>query len=297
MRLGLFLFCLGLILLAGCGSGSRPVFDGQQAYQFLSAQCGFGPRNPGSPGHHKALEFLKSELEKCSNLVKLQSFSATDPVTREKLELTNLQVTFYPQAQRRILLCAHWDTRPWADRDPDSTKHSTPIMGANDGASGVAILLQLARIISQSQPKFGVDMVFFDGEDMGTEAHPQDFCQGSQFFAQNSGDYRPQAAILLDMVGDSSLKIYKEEYSSKYAPGSVELVWGRAKQLKLGCFVDSVGYAVWDDHVPLLQKGIPCADIIDFTYPYWHTMQDTPDKCSAASLEKVGRLLVSILYD
>lgn len=297
MKLRSLLFLTGCITVVSCNSQTRPVFDGKKAYQFLMAQCQFGPRFPGSPGHQQTLEYLKSELGKYSQLVKPQKFSATNPVSGEEVELTNLQATFHPAAQERILLCAHWDTRPWADRDSDTSKHRTPILGANDGASGVAILLHLAQIIQQHQPKYGVDIVFFDGEDLGQEGNPQTYALGSQYFSQNLSGYRPRLAILLDMVGDKDLKVYQEEYSAKFAPQTVQTIWERARELRLDCFVDSVGYAVWDDHIALLQKGIPCANLIDFDYPYWHTTQDTPDKCSPESLEKIGRLLVSILYD
>jgi Zn-dependent M28 family amino/carboxypeptidase len=282
---------------ASCSYQPKPVFDGNRAYQYLIEQCEFGPRYPGSAGHQQALEYLKVQLQKHSPLTGAQEFSAANPLTKEKVVLTNLQATFYPDQEERILFCAHWDTRPWADSDPDSTKTKTPILGANDGASGVSVLLHLAEIVAKREPKYGVDLVFFDGEDMGIEGEIRSFALGSQHFAEELSGYRPQLAILLDMVGDKDLKIYQERYSAQYAPALVNLIWDKAKELGLACFIDSVGYALWDDHVPLLQRGIACVDIIDFDYPYWHTTQDTPDKCSPESLEKIGRLLVSILYD
>jgi Zn-dependent M28 family amino/carboxypeptidase len=282
---------------SNCRLQSESSFDGERAYFYLKAQCDFGPRVPGSAGHQQTLDYLKSELTRFTTLVKLQSFSALNPVSQQEVELTNLQATFYPELEERILLCAHWDSRPWADKDSDSAKRNTPVLGANDGASGVAVLLHLAGIISNKKPNYGVDLVFFDGEDMGKEGYPESYALGSQYFAQNLSNYFPRLAILLDMVGDKDLKIYQEQYSKQYAPETVREIWDRARRLKLDCFVDSVGYSVWDDHLPLLQRGIPCADIIDFDYPYWHTSQDTEDKCSAESLEKIGRLLVSILYE
>jgi len=287
----------GSLLTASCQSVGRVDFDGSRAYYYLQLQCKFGPRVPGSSGHRQMLDFLKKELEKCTSRVKTQTFTAQNPLTQAPVELSNLLATFYPESQRRVLLCAHWDTRPWADKDPDSSKRQDRILGANDGASGTAILLHLAEIIAQHRPNYGVDLVFFDGEDLGEASKPESYALGSQFFAKNSTGYRPEFAILLDMVGDKDLKIYKEEYSNRFAPHTVELVWNKARDLRLDCFVDSLGYAVWDDHIPLLQAGIPCADIIDFNYPYWHTTKDTPDKCSAESLQKVGRLLVALLYD
>ncbi|OGC90138.1 MAG: hypothetical protein A2142_06475 [candidate division Zixibacteria bacterium RBG_16_48_11] len=286
-----------ITLGGGCQSQNKVSFDGDRAYQYLLTQCDFGPRHPGSDGHQKMLEFLKSELEKHSDKVKLQNFKAENPASSDSLNLTNVLVSFYPEMERRVLLCAHWDTRPWADRDSDSSKHNLPIIGANDGASGVAVLLHLAELIARHKPQYGVDLVFFDGEDLGQEGRPETYALGSQYFAKASTGYRPEFAILLDMVGDKDLKIYPEEYSARYAPHTVGLIWSKAKELKLDCLVDSVGPAVYDDHVPLLQAGIPCANLIDFVYPYWHTTRDTPDKCSARSLENVGRLVAALLYD
>lgn len=211
--------------------------------------------------------------------------------------MSNLLATFYPEEKRRVMLCTHWDSRPWADRDLDSSKQTQPILGANDGASGAAVLLHLAELLAQNKPNFGVDLVFFDGEDMGQEGVSESYALGSQYFAKNTVDYRPEFAILLDMVGDKDLKIYKEQYSERYAQTTVELIWNKAQKLNFDFLVDSTGPIVYDDHVPLLQMGIPCANLIDFDYPYWHTTQDTPDKCSAQSLEKIGTLLVALLYD
>ncbi len=285
------------IVTWGCQSVPEPNFQGERAFFFLQKQCDFGPRFPGSAGHKKTQEFLQSELSKHTTRVKVQSFTVQNPVTHDSMELKNILATFYPEEERRVLLCAHWDTRPWADLDPDSSKHSQPILGANDGASGVSVLLHLAELIGRHKPKFGVDLVFFDGEDLGQEGVSESYALGSQYFARSTANYRPEFAILLDMVGDKELRIYKEQFSERYASTTVELIWNKAKQLQLDFLVDSTGPIVYDDHVPLLQIGIPCANLIDFDYPYWHTTQDTPDKCSAESLQKIGRLLVALLYD
>ena len=216
---------------------------------------------------------------------------------KKEIVLTNIIANFYPEEKERIHLCAHWDTRPWADQDPKIENQTKPILGANDGASGVAILLELAHILSQKKPKYGVDLVFFDGEDYGKKGNLKDFCLGSSFFAKNLEGYKPKFGILLDMVGDKDLNIYKEQYSYTYAPDIVDFIWGKAKKLKLNSFQNQTRYSLWDDHMPLILAGIPTVDIIDFDYPYWHTTEDTPDKCSAQSLETVGRLLIAILYD
>jgi hypothetical protein len=288
------LFFLGLFY--SCASNSPPKFDGAEAFQYLTAQCQWGPRNPESEGHQRTKKYLLDKLRRNTNLVKTQEFVYQDTSRGKKIELANIIASFYPEKKQRMLLCAHWDTRPTADQDPDSSLREKPILGANDGGSGVAVLLEIARIVSQKRPKWGVDIILFDGEDYGSEGELDKFCLGSKYFAKNKGEYKPEFGILLDMIGDRDLNIYKEEYSNRYAKNIVDLVWGAAQKLKIDCFKDSTKYSVYDDHIPLLEEGIPCIDLIDFDYPYWHTTQDTPDKCSPESLQKIGEVLVEILY-
>jgi len=278
-------------------SKTLPHFEAQRAFGYLQKQCDFGPRNPGSDAHRKTKQYLFDSLNKLTNLVRTQEFLHFDSALKKELVLSNVIANFYPEEKERILLCAHWDTRPWADQDSVILNRNQPILGANDGASGVAVLLELAHVLSQKKPKFGVDIVFFDGEDYGKRGNTKDFCLGSSFFARNLDGYKPKFGILLDMVGDKDLNIYKEEYSNTYAPEIVNLIWEKAKKLKLSAFYSEVRHPVWDDHMPLILAGIPTVDIIDFDYPHWHTLQDTPDKCSEQSLETVGKLLISILYD
>ncbi len=292
----LFFVCFLSFLLYGCISSSPQKFDGEAAFANLLKQCQFGPRNPGSEGHQRTRKYLLDKLSGHTNFIKVQDFVYSDQEQKIELELTNIIASFYPKKTKRILLCAHWDTRPFADRDSDTALQTEPISGANDGASGVAILLEIARIISRSEPKWGVDIILFDGEDGGREGDLEGFCLGSKYFAKNKGAYQPEFGILLDMVGDKDLTVYKEGYSSKYAKKFVDLVWSRAKNLGLSCFKDSVKYFMYDDHIPLLSAGIPVIDLIDFDYPFWHTTSDTPDKCSPESLQKVGNLLLEILY-
>ena len=292
----LFYLCLLSFPFYGCTSSSQPKFDGERAFANLLEQCQFGSRNPGSEGHQRTKKYLLDKLSRYTNFVKIQDFAYSDQEQKIKLELTNIIASFYLEKTKRILLCAHWDTRPFADRDPDTALQTEPILGANDGASGVAVLLEMARMISLKEPRWGVDVILFDGEDWGPEGDLDRFCLGSKYFAENKGDYQPEFGILLDMVGDKDLTIYKEGYSSRYAKRFVDLVWSRAKSLGLFCFKDSIKYFMYDDHVPLLTAGIPVIDLIDFDYPYWHTTSDTPDKCSPESLQKVGDLLSGILY-
>lgn len=242
-------------------------------------------------------EYLLDILRGYTNLVKEQKFSFYDSLKRLDLSSTNIIASFYPEKTRRILLCAHWDTRPFADEETDPELKKLPILGANDGASGVAVLLEVASIISKKEPKWGVDIVLFDAEDYGSKERGVEFCVGSEFFAKNMGRYRPEFGILLDMVGDKDLEIYREGYSEKYAKDIMDLVWDTAEKLKLECFKDSVKYFMIDDHISLIRAGIPCVDLIDFDYTYWHTTKDTPDKCSPESLEKIGKVLLKILYD
>ncbi len=292
----LFYLCFLSFLFYGCNAPSPQKFDKDAAFAYLLEQCQFGPRHPGSEGHQRVRKYLLDKLSAHANFIKIQDFVYSDQEQKIELELTNIIASFYPKKRRRVLLCAHWDTRPFADRDPDTALQAEPILGANDGASGVAVLLEIARIISQKEPAWGVDIVLFDGEDGGTENDLDGFCLGSKYFAKNKGDYQPEFGILLDMIGDKDLAIYKEGYSSRYATEFVDLVWSRAKGLGLFCFKDSVKHFIYDDHIPLLSAGIPVIDLIDFDYPYWHTTSDTPDKCSPESLQKIGDLLLEILY-
>lgn len=293
----LFTLCCLSLLLDGCASSPSPQFDGQRAFADLLDQCRLGPRNPGSEGHRKARKYFLDKLSQQTNFVKVQDFVHSDREKGTELKLSNIIASFHPDKARRVLLCAHWDTRPFADHDPDTALRAEPILGANDGASGVAVLLEIARVLSRNEPLRGVDIVLFDGEDGGGEGDLEGFCLGSKHFAENKGSYQPEFGILVDMIGDKELTLYKEAYSARYAKELNDSVWSAASQLGLLCFKDSVKYAIYDDHVPLLAAGIRVIDLIDFDYPYWHTTSDTPDKCSPESLQKIGDLLVHVLYE
>ncbi len=284
-------------ILSGCSAQTLPEFDGARAYRYLKAQCDFGPRNPGSVGHRRAQAYLVKEFSKFADQVRLQPFPFTNFKDNLHLTLHNIVASFGTQ-NNRILLTAHWDTRPWADQDPNPKNHDKPILGANDGASGVAVLLEIARQLKQKPPKIGVDLICWDGEDSGREGHSEEYLQGSRYFARHkSPNYNPRFSILLDMVGDKDLQLYEEGNSVAYAPDVVNTVWGTAARLGIPQFVPDVRYTIVDDHLPLLEVGIPSIDVIDFDYPYWHTLQDTPDKCSAASLKKVGQVLLGVIYN
>jgi Zn-dependent M28 family amino/carboxypeptidase len=209
----------------------------------------------------------------------------------------NIIANFHPQKTRRLLLCAHWDTRPWADQDPDRKNHNQPVPGASDGASGVAVLLEIARLISIETPKYGVDIIFFDAEDLGAYGNNDSWALGSRQFVKNlTVRYKPEFGILLDMVGDADQQLYIEKNSYDYAKNIVDRVWKVAAELGIPEFIPEVQYDVYDDHLNLLSAGIKCIDIIDFDYKYWHTVEDTPDKCSPQSLKNVGDVVRTILY-
>ena len=271
-------------------------FDKNRAYDYLKKQCEFGPRFPGSSGHIPTRDYLVNELKQFTNNVRTQGFSAVNFMENKRARGFNIIASF-KKGSPKLLLCAHWDSRPLADQDPEKENRSKPILGANDGASGVAVLLEIAQILKNQPPPVPVDIVLFDAEDMGRESHSNEFSQGSRFFAKNlAHDYKPNAAILLDLVGDKDLQLYIEENSNEFAPQLVKQVWNIAKQLNIPEFINEPRYAVTDDHLPLIDVGIPAIDIIDFDYPHWHTIEDTPDKCSPESLEKVGQVVLKFVY-
>lgn len=273
-----------------------PFFDGASAFRLVEKQCAFGPRDPGSPGHAACLAFLTSELRRLSGRVERQEFSYAVPGEGKALALTNLVARFGPPTGDKILLCAHWDTRPWADRDPDAKRRQEPILGANDGASGVAVLLELARVFKQHPPPVPIELVLFDGEDLGTDANPNGFFRGSKHFAAGYRGAKPRHGILLDMVGDRDLQFKREGYSMMRAPATLNWLWAAGRKLAPDHFLEERGYWVLDDHVPLLGAGIPCVDLIDFDYPAWHTSADRLDQISPASLQVVGDVLLHLLY-
>jgi Zn-dependent M28 family amino/carboxypeptidase len=283
-----------------------PRFNGSAAFDQVAAQVAFGPRNPGSEGHRKTLEYLVAELSKYTPNVTRQNW--TQPgYEGATLNLTNVIASFNPSATRRILLCAHWDTRPRGEQDKDSAKRMLPILGANDAGSGVGVLLEMARVMKETPPPVGVDIVLLDGEDYGTEHDLDNYFLGSRYFAKNlPPGFSPSFGILLDMVGDPNAVFAMEAYSLEKAPSVVRALWDAARLLGLKHFVQRPGPGIQDDHLPLNEAGIQTVDIIDADMvgnrtgdpnrEYWHTHDDTLDKISAETLETVGRLLVYTIY-
>jgi len=293
-----------LLLASSIGCQTRiPVFNGNAAFTHLVAQCDFGPRNPGSVGHQKALDYFLNVLATLADTVSTQSFSEVMPRSKQKVEMHNIIAQFNPKAKKQIMISAHWDTRPWGDRSLSIMRKDQPILGANDGASGVAILLELAKVLHDNPQKIGVNLVLFDAEDFGSSGDSWSYCKGSQYFAKNLPITLPDYAINLDMVGDANLEIYIERISYKQNPSLVLELWGLAEELKLSGFKKMAYHSIFDDHVPLYElAGIPAVDIIDFDYPdektnYHHTYNDIVENCSPESLRQVGTLMVHHIYN
>ncbi len=285
---------------------TAPYFDGRAAFELLQAQTALGPRYPGSPGHAAMTSFLEDHLQPLAHELTVQTVRRPHPYRSDTLEIVNYLARFNTASPVRLLLLAHYDTRAVADQDPDPANRDQPILGANDGASGVAVLLQLARLLARESPAVGVDLLLVDAEDVGRSGDVENFALGTKAFLteMNSllGGVRPRYAVLLDMVGDAELRLPIEYYSWRDSRQLVERIWGLARNLGYSQFVFEIGPAIYDDHIPLLEAGIPAVDIIDMNYPnadsasYWHTLQDTPDKCSPESLEAVGTVITTLIY-
>jgi Zn-dependent M28 family amino/carboxypeptidase len=280
---------------AGCGSGGVPEFDSESAFGFLEEQVDIGFRYPGSPEHKELQKYLTGRLREFGANVSLQPFEAV-LTTGDTLSLINIIGNYNMGASKRVMLAAHYDTRPYADRDPDPANRDKPIHGANDGASGVAVLLEIARLLEGIDPPVGVDIVLFDGEDYGREGSPIDYCLGSAHFAKRLRGYRPYAAIVIDMIGDSDLEIKMEGYSRAASPALLGELFDIAEELGFDQFSRKNTVAIIDDHLPLIQAGLNAVNLIDFEYEYWHTLEDTPDKCSPESLEAVGNVLLHYIW-
>lgn len=315
------LACLGLLCCSSSTSqtpaaeaeeevAAAPAFDADTAMAYIKAQTDMGPRVPGLPGHAAAARWLEERLRACGpDTVIVQSFES--PVWNgSRYSLTNLWASFNPRAARRLLLVAHWDTRPWADEDADEANHGRPIDGANDGASGVAVLLEVARQMALRRPDTGVDILLVDGEDSGSHAEGTDdtWCLGSQHWARNmpypDAAMTPQGGILVDMVGGRGARFHKEYFSARMAGDITTRVWAEARSAGYGdIFINAQGAAVNDDHLPIINAGIPTTDIIENNNavtgtfpPTWHTMQDTYDNISPVPLKAVGQTLLQLIY-
>jgi peptidase M28-like protein len=288
-----------LALALACQAQSRPrEFVGDRALDYVRQQLAFGPRVPNTPGHAKTGDWILARLKATADTVTVQPIRHGTK-QGDTLRLRNFFARFRPELAERVLFLAHWDTRPKADQSQNLGQQRLPVPGANDGASGVAVLLGLADALKAKPPAVGVDVLFVDGEDYGDWSDPEhhDVLIGSRWFAAHQPPgYPPLYAVLFDMVGDRSLQIYYEGNSMAVAPEVVERVWRTATELGYGrYFLPGVRHTLTDDHVALQEAGIHAIDVVDFDYPYWHTTEDTIDKIAAASLQVVGDVAVALV--
>ncbi len=298
-------FILIAIIVFGCSqqeSVEVPRFSGVKAFQYLEKQCEFGPRNPGSTGHKEFANYLENFLKERFDNILIQEFEYIEPVTESLRKGKNFIVQFNQDAKYRLLIGAHWDTRAISDQDKNIEHKTLPVLGANDGGSGTAILMTLYDMFTANEPPIGIDLVFFDAEDVGRSFEGNTFAVGSEFFSKNLPIKKPDFAIIVDMVGDKQLNLPIERFSYNIAPKKVKEIWDMAEDLSLNAFEKRIVEEIYDDHVPLWENAqIPAIDIIDFKYPnlfynHWHTQQDIPENCSPKSLEQVGTLLLNYIY-
>ncbi|MDR2384585.1 MAG: M28 family peptidase [Tannerella sp.] len=289
-----------------------PVFDADSAYFFVAQQVAFGCRVPNTEAHEKCAQFLADKLESYGAKVFVQEAVVT-AYNKEKLNIKNITGALNPDNKRRILLFAHWDTRPYADSDENEANHNKPIEGADDGASGVGVLLEIARLAGKNNPNTGIDIIFFDAEDYGTpefinDYSPNTWCLGSQFWAKNPHipNYKANFGILLDMVGAKGASFYKENTSVRYASPYVELVWNTAKNLGYGkYFINANAGEIIDDHKYVIEgRRIPCIDIINYDPEnlhgfgdHWHTLNDNMNIIDKETLKATGQTVLDVIYN
>ena len=324
-----FLWTL-LILMVCCGRTSTqsattpskeenyvvnvPAFNADSAYEYIARQVAFGPRVPKSEAHHKCGDYLVEKLRQYGALI-IEQCDIVNTFDNTTIPMRNIIGSFQPENRKRILLCAHWDCRPWSDNDPDPNNHHIPVDGANDGASGVGVLLEIARQIQQQQPTLGVDIIFFDVEDYGVPQFVQgvnsdgSWCLGSQYWARTPHiqGYNARFGILLDMVGGKDATFYKEGVSYEYASAIVDKVWNKAHIAGYAkYFPKQHGGYVTDDHLPINQLArIPCIDIIPMMVDSklssfgdtWHTINDNMQHIDRNTLKAVGQTVLEVIYN
>ncbi len=289
-----------------------PAFDADSAYHYVQQQVDFGARIPNSPAHKACGDYLVAQLKTFGAAVSEQKTILT-AYDGTKINARNIIGSFLPDKQERVLLFAHWDSRPFSDHDANPDKHREPVLGANDGASGVGVLLEIARQLGKLSPQIGIDIIFFDAEDYGEATFAQDipdgdwWCLGSQYWGKNThvAGYQARFGILLDMVGAPDATFYKEGISREYAPYVIEKVWRTAHRLGYGkYFVDANGGYITDDHLYVNKFAkVPSIDIIQqdantrtgFGH-YWHTTKDDMSNISKETLKAVGQTVMEVVY-
>lgn len=284
-------------------AAAHPSFSADSAYRYVETQVEFGPRVPNTDAHRNAGDWLVGELKRhgaevIEQKMRLKAFDGT------VLDSRNILGRYNPEAGERLLLLAHWDCRPWADEDPDEGKRRQPVDGANDGASGVGVLLEIARQLQIEAPKKGVDILFVDAEDWGAEGDDESWALGAKYFAEHPPvkGYSATEGILLDMVGGENARFHREYFSERSAPGLNSSVWSLANELGYGDrFVNQMGGAITDDHIEMIEAGIPTIDIIEYNRsgggfnPRWHTTSDTMEGISKGTLGVVGETVMAYL--
>lgn len=326
-RIVFWLPAIIILLLASCGGQSKgrstkadtialapcPSFVAGNAMKYINEQCEFGPRVTGSAAARLCGDYIAEQFRLLGAEVEEQTSTVTT-WDGTKLSARNIIARINPSNPDRILLCAHWDSRPWADNDPDEANHHTPILAANDAASGVAVMLEICRLLQENPVQTGIDMICFDAEDLGTPQWAEDrlgsgntWCLGSKFWAQRASadGYKARYGILLDMVGGRGATFSREGISMQMAAPIVNLVWQLAGQLGYRQFfpLEDGGY-ITDDHVNVNDIGVPCIDIIPYYKdgpssfgPTWHTVNDTPENIDPNVLEAVGQTITQLIYN
>lgn len=325
MKSVVYLALFSLLLFVSCQSNEQstssqkqetqdliqnPFYNADSAYVFVANQVAFGPRVPNTDAHKKCGDYMVATLQRfgaevTEQRVQLKAYNNTI------LDARNIIGSFNPEQKTRIFLCAHWDSRPYSDNDTDSANYHTPVQGANDGASGVGVLLELARLMQQVPPTIGVDIILFDAEDYGRPSFDKSadigdsFCLGSQYWSRNphKEGYKPKYGILLDMVGGKNPTFLQEYFSMLYAPDVVKMVWKKAHQLGYqDYFISQLGNPVIDDHYYINKiANIPCIDIIHYSnqtgfVDTWHTIYDTMENIDKTTLGVVGRVVTAVVY-
>ncbi len=290
-----------------------PAFNADSAYQFVKAQLSFGPRVPNTPAHKKCAAYLENTLKRFTSDVIVQK-GQVYAYNKKALNFQNIIASWMPETKNRILLCAHWDSRPYADHDPDPANRRKPVDGANDGASGVGVLLEVARQLALNPPPIGIDILLFDAEDYGPhQEDPGDKSDehwglGSQYWANNphKPDYTAKYGILLDMVGARNATFLMEGISAQYASDILKHVWNTAGRIGYSSsFLYEQGGFITDDHVAINRiRHIPTINIIHLDresetgfYPYWHTTKDNLDAIDAGTLKIVGQTVLTVIYE
>lgn len=277
-------------------------FDAARAWRHLEVIVAMGPRLDGFPGDDRFRAYLREQLEPLGWTVTEQPFTYQVPGQPKVYELANVSALLGPRDESTLMIGSHFDTRPWSDEERDPALRRRPVLGANDGGSGVAVMLEMGRVLAENPPERGVELLFFDGEDLGRPGHPEEYSQGAQHLVREWGPLTegapfPAAVVVIDMIADQDLAYYPEAASVQAFPDLTRRIWRTAERLGHGdVFRDGPARGIWDDHRPFLTAGVPSALIIDLEYPPWHTVNDTIDKCSPESMELTARVVLEALF-